>query len=102
MSHKSRDYISRDSEFYAELTILRIYESPQSLINFPKRGRIAPEIGNEDIRELFVIKYRIICEIKSSKIHILNVIHGKRLLDKYQNLAIALSQPHLTMRFSIY
>ena len=78
------NYISRDSEFYAESTVLKIYESPQSLVNLPKRGRIVPEIGNEDIRELFVFQNRIIYEIKSSEIHILTVIHGKRLLDKDQ------------------
>ena len=39
-------------------------------------------IGDEDIRELFVFQYRIIYEITSSKIHILTVIHGKRLLEK--------------------
>jgi toxin ParE1/3/4 len=78
------NYISRDSEFYAESTVLKIYESPQSLVNFPKRGRVVPEIANEDIRELFVFQYRLIYEIKSNEIHILTVIHGKRLLDKDQ------------------
>ena len=34
------EYISRDSEFYAESTVLRIYEAPQSLVKFPKLGRI--------------------------------------------------------------
>lgn len=78
------EYISRDSEFYAESTVLRIYEAPQSLVNFPKSGRIVPEIGDENIRELFVFQYRIIYEIKNNEIHILTIIHGKRLLDKDQ------------------
>ncbi len=54
------DYISRDSEFYAESTVLKIYEAPQNLVNFPKQGRVVPEVGDEDIRELFVFQYRII------------------------------------------
>ena len=78
------EYISRDSEFYAESTVLKIYEAPQSLVNFPKQGCVVPEIGDEDIRELFVFQYRIIYEIRSSTIHILTVIHGKRLLEKDQ------------------
>ncbi len=77
-------YISRDSEFYAESTVLKIYEAPQSLVNLPKLGRVVPEIGDENIRELFVFQYRIIYEIKHNEIHILTVIHGKRLLDKNQ------------------
>lgn len=76
------EYIARDSEFYAESTVFKIYEAPQSLINLPKLGRVVPEIGDETIRELFVFQYRIIYEIKSNEIHILTVIHGKRLLDK--------------------
>ncbi len=78
------DYISRDSEFYAESTVLKIYEAPQNLVNFPKQGRVVPEVGDEDIRELFVFQYRIIYEIKCNEIHILTVLHGKRLLDKDQ------------------
>ncbi|MCP4268821.1 MAG: type II toxin-antitoxin system RelE/ParE family toxin, partial [Candidatus Brocadiaceae bacterium] len=35
-------------------------------------------MGDEDIRELFVFKYRIIYEIKCNEIHIFTVLHGKR------------------------
>jgi plasmid stabilization system protein ParE len=49
------EYIARDSEFYAESTVLKIYEAPQSLINLPKLGRVVPEIGDEAIRELLVL-----------------------------------------------
>ena len=78
------NYISRDSEFYAESTVLKIYEAPQNLVNFHKLGCVVPEVGDEDIRELIVFQYRIIYEIKCKEIHILTVLHGKRLLDKDQ------------------
>ena len=45
------EYISRDSEFYAESTIQKIFEAPQSLIQHPKIGGVVPEVGNESIRE---------------------------------------------------
>ena len=76
------EYIARDSEFYAESTIQKIFEAPQSLVQHPKLGRIVPEIGIESIRELFIFQYRIIYEVKVNEIHILTVIHGKRSLDK--------------------
>ena len=41
-----------------------------------------PEVGNESIRELFVFQYRVVYEIKANEIHILTVIHGKRIFDK--------------------
>lgn len=75
-------FIARDSEFYAESTIQKIFEAPQSLIHHPKIGRVVPEVGNESIRELFVFQYRIVYEIKANEIHILTVIHGKRMFDK--------------------
>lgn len=76
------EFIARDSEFYAESTIQKIFEAPQSLIQHPKIGRVVPEVGNESIRELFVFQYRIVYEIKTNEIHILTVIHGKRIFDK--------------------
>jgi addiction module RelE/StbE family toxin len=75
-------FIARDSEFYAESTIQKIFEAPQSLIHHPKIGRVVPEVGNESIRELFIFQYRIVYEIKANEIHILTVIHGNRIFDK--------------------
>jgi plasmid stabilization system protein ParE len=76
------EFIARDSLFYAESTVQKIFEAPRSLIQHPKLGRVVPEIGNESIRELFVFQYRVIYEIKPNEILILTVIHGKRLFDK--------------------
>lgn len=59
-----------------------LFEAPQSLIHHPKIGRIVPEVSNEFIRELFVFQYRIVYEIQANEIHILTVIHGKRIFDK--------------------
>lgn len=75
-------FIARDSEFYAESTVQKIFETTQPLLQYPRLGRVVPEIGIESIRELFVFQYRIIYDIKANEIHILTVIHGKRLLDK--------------------
>ena len=35
-------------------------------MNFQKRGRIVPELGNPNIRELFVREYRLIYSIEES------------------------------------
>ena len=42
-------------------------------------GRIVPEVGKDTFRELFVFQYRIVYEIQEPQIHILAVLHGKRL-----------------------
>jgi toxin ParE1/3/4 len=40
-----------------------------------------PEKNEESIREIFVFQYRIIYEILTSEIHILTVVHGKRIIE---------------------
>jgi len=75
-------YIARDSNHYAASVVQKIFETPQSLLNFPEQGRIVPELGDESIREIFVFQYRIIYKLMNYNICILTVIHGKRELSK--------------------
>ena len=75
------EYIARDSSIYAESTVERIFQAPERLIQFPKLGRIVPEKNDEAIREIFVFQYRIIYEILASEVHILTVVHGKRIIE---------------------
>jgi len=44
-------------------------------------GRVVPELGHSTIREHFIYSYRIVYRIHGDDIHVLAVIHGKRLLD---------------------
>ena len=75
------EYIARDSTFYAESMVERIFQAPERLMQFPKLGRVVPEKNDESIREIFVFQYRIIYEIAVSEIHILTVVHGKRIIE---------------------
>ena len=75
-------YISRDSRFYAEKVSLEIVEKSEKLGFFPEAGRIVPEIGDSNIREIFVYSYRLIYEIFPNSIEILALIYGKRGFSK--------------------
>lgn len=75
-------YISRDSRFYAEKVSLEIVEKSEKLGFFPEAGRIVPEIGDSNIREISVYSYRLIYEIFPNSIEILALIHGKREFSK--------------------
>ena len=75
------EFIARDSAIYAESTVERIFQAPELLIQFPKLGRVVPEKNDESIREIFVFQYRIIYEILASEIHVLTVVHGKRIIE---------------------
>ncbi len=72
------DYIARDSKFYAKKVSREIVEKSEQLNSFPEVGRIVPEIGDPNIRELLIYSYRLIYEIFPNKIEILALIHGKR------------------------
>jgi len=77
-----RDYISRDSEFYAARFIEKIIEAVESLEKFPNMGRSVPETEDKNIRELLLYHYRIIYRIEDKRILILTIIHGSRDLTR--------------------
>jgi plasmid stabilization system protein ParE len=60
--------------------ISRILAAGRTLEFLPGRGRIVPELGLDDHREVFVHTYRLIYRIDSRTVQILAIIHGRRLL----------------------
>lgn len=76
-------YISRDSNYYAQMFTRKIFESIERLKSLPESGRVVPEIGQSTIREIILGNYRIIyrVEFKKDKIEILTVYHSARLLN---------------------
>ena len=55
-----RDYIAKDSEQYADLTIARIFSAVERLLHSPQSGRIVPERDNPEIREIIVGRFRVV------------------------------------------
>lgn len=72
------DYISIDSKFYAKKISQDIVEKTETLNDFPKCGRVVPEIGDPNIREIIIYSYRLVYEINSTVIEVLGIIHGKQ------------------------
>ena len=56
----------------------RFLEAPNVLANNPNLGRIVPEIGREDIREIGVLPYRMIYRVSPTICHILSIRHSRR------------------------
>jgi plasmid stabilization system protein ParE len=77
------DYVAQDSPANAEALILALEEQITSLEKCPERCSRIPE--NEILwtsyRHLLHGAYRTICRIIGSRVIILRVIHGARLLD---------------------
>jgi plasmid stabilization system protein ParE len=72
------EYIARDSSFYAAAFTQQVLDISRSLNVFSERGRIVPELGNPDIRELLIREYRLIYNIEQSRVVILALVHGAR------------------------
>ena len=72
------DYIAKDSSFYAAAFTQQILDISCSLNEFSERGRIVPELGNPNIRELLIREYRLIYNIEQSRVVILALVHGAR------------------------
>lgn len=75
---KIYDYIAKDSKYYATYVVEKIITKAENLNEFPEIGRVVPEIGDENLRELIIYSYRLIYEIVPDNVQILAIIHGKR------------------------
>jgi addiction module RelE/StbE family toxin len=80
------DYIAKDSVRYAELTVSKLFESPNILEKNPRAGKVVPELNNESIRQLVRGSYRIIYHlVDENQIEILTVHRSSRLLGNTYN-----------------
>lgn len=55
-----REFIARDSAQYAAAMVERLTSATDRLQQFPQSGRIVPEVGDPELRELLVGSYRVI------------------------------------------
>jgi plasmid stabilization system protein ParE len=71
-------YIAHDSKRYAVRVIQDILDKVETLSNLPRLGRVVPEIGEENVREIGMYSYRILYELIGDTIYIHGVIHKRR------------------------
>ena len=76
------EHIAQDNEEAAYAWLVGIFEEVERLKDFPEQGRVVPEIGRPDVREIFYMSHRIIYKIGSRRIRIVTIRHGRQLLDK--------------------
>ena len=74
------DYIARGNPERAVKFDDQLIEHAESLPDSPCSGRIVPEIANPDIKELIFHKYRIVYKLNETRMEILTVFEGHRLL----------------------
>jgi toxin ParE1/3/4 len=76
------DYIAKDSEYYARAFAQGVIKAIERLLIFPESGRVVPEYGQKDIREIIFQNYRVVYRIKSGAVEIVTITHGARLIEE--------------------
>lgn len=72
------EHIALDSERYALRVVDRLTRRSQQIAQFPRSGRMVPELQREDIREVIEPPYRIVYRVFAERIDVLTVFHGAR------------------------
>ena len=72
-----KEYISKDSIYYANKTIEGITEKIKYLSTFPYMGRKIPEFDNPNFRELIYKSYRIFYKVNLN-VYVLKIFHHSR------------------------
>jgi plasmid stabilization system protein ParE len=75
-----KEYIARDSPANARKVVADIQLAVHRLVHFPYACRMVPEFGDPDRRETFVYEYRVMYRVEATRIEVLRVVHGRRLL----------------------
>jgi toxin ParE1/3/4 len=71
-------YIERDSPWYAKAVVSKLIETAEAIPEYPQLGRIVPELGDPNIRECLVHRYRLIYRLEENRAVIAAVIHGRQ------------------------
>ncbi|HET6253899.1 MAG TPA: type II toxin-antitoxin system RelE/ParE family toxin [Puia sp.] len=82
------EFIAKNSVQYARAQTKLFVEEAEELEKHPHRGRIVPELGINNIRQVLCGHYRIIYQIAEDTIGILTVHHQARLLRSTRSAAI--------------
>lgn len=74
------EYVSLSSPVYAEHFVERIAGRLEQAREFPESGRVVPEFGRAELRELIEWPYRLVYRVHADAIEVLSVLHGRQEL----------------------
>ena len=76
------DYYAQTAQGYAEVLVRTLLRVAERLEAFPLSGRVVPEIGDEDLREVIHRNYRIVYLHLpgEDRVEVLTVFHASQQL----------------------
>jgi toxin ParE1/3/4 len=75
------EFAARVSESFASSLAREAVEAGRSLEQFAERGRVVPEVGHPQLRELFVRAHRLIYRVGENEVTVVAFFHGRRDFD---------------------
>ena len=78
------EFIAGESLEGARSVLRQALEAASSLSTLSERGRVVPELGASEIREIFVHRYRLMYRVTGDAVEILAVIHGARDFERWR------------------
>jgi plasmid stabilization system protein ParE len=78
---EAKAYIAAENPRAAERWAAGLVRAARKLKRYPKIGRVVPEIGLDEYREVRHGRYRVVYRISGDVISILTVRHYSRLID---------------------
>lgn len=77
------EYIALDNPAAASRLVEEIFDKTDRLEDFPKSGRIPPELPNSVYREVVVLPCRIFYRVDERRVFILYIMRDERQLRAY-------------------
>ena len=78
------EYVARDSVSGALRVLEQALAAADSLATLSERGRVVPELGEPNTREIFVFRYRLLYEVQPSAVRIVAFLHGARDFERWR------------------
>jgi plasmid stabilization system protein ParE len=70
------EHIARDKSAAARAWVERLRERAAGIAEAPLAGRVVPELGRDDVREVFLRSYRIVYRVVPGGAVVLTVFEG--------------------------
>jgi len=77
-------YIAEERPLAAEQWVEEIFAAVERLEPFPLSGRIVPEAGRQDLREVVHGNFRIIYRVEEHQLSVLTIRHSRQQLEPDQ------------------
>jgi toxin ParE1/3/4 len=71
-------FIAADRPAAAAKWIDGLFDTVARLSAFPDKGRMVPEVGRADVREVLYGKYRVVYRLEEKRLFVLTVRHQRR------------------------